>query len=216
MIAFLIAFLFVDETTEIFDSLTPVEIQRIDEFAEGDRRYILNRLKNATFPTRHDWLNVTEGEIFLAPNVIEIDQVVDGSNFIGGDRSVWVEGVNTSNLSDEALLDTKGAIFLCDGNKQYTTVLGSSKTVMKVVLVRPENSLAVLRSIAEPRGYYVWGEGSKRLVVAKYLSSSSRNVTVQSIAGKRATIKRSALTAVDEEWVSNQETSKKQGKSSSK
>jgi hypothetical protein len=216
MIAFLFAIMLIEEKTEAFDTLTPMEIEQIEELPAVDRRYTLALVKNVTLPTRRDWFNVTKGELFLAPDVIEIDQVVDESNFIGGDREVWVEGVNTSNLSDDALLRTKGAIFLCDGNKQYKTVLGSSKTVMNVVRVRPENSLDVLKAIAEPRGYHVWGEGSQHLVIAKYLSSSSRSVTIQPLSGKRTTIKREVLTPVDEEWVSAQELEKKQKKDAAK
>lgn len=216
MIAFLFAILLIEEKNEVFDTLTPMEIEQIDALPEGDRRYALALIKNATLPTRRDWFNVSKGELFFAPDLIEIDQVVDESNFIGGDREVWVEGVNTSNLSDDVSLRTKGAVFLCDGNKQYKTVLGSSKTVMNVVRVQPENSLEVLRAIAEPRGYHVWGEGSKNLVIAKYLSSSSRGVTIQPLTGKRTTIKREALTPVDEAWVSEQEIAKKQEKEAEK
>jgi hypothetical protein len=87
---------------------------------------------------------------------------------------------------------------------------------MNVVRVRPENSLDVLKAIAEPRGYHVWGEGSQHLVIAKYLSSSSRSVTIQPLSGKRTTIKREVLTPVDEEWVSAQELEKKQKKDAAK
>lgn len=216
MIAFLFAMLLMEENNEEFAPLTPMEIEQIDELPEGDRLYTLHVVKGRSLPTRRDWFNVSKGELFLAPDVIEIDQVVDESNFIGGDREVWVEGVNTSNLSDDALLRTKGAVFLCDGNKQYTTVLGSSKTVMNVVRIRPEDSLDVLKAIAAPRGYHVWGEGSQHLVIAKYLSSSSRGVTIQPLTGKRTTIKRQALSPTDEEWVSTQEIAKKQEKDAAK
>ncbi len=210
MFVFLFVFLSIEDTNEVFDTLTPMEIEEIDKLPEIERLYLLNRIKTGTFPTRRDWSNVNKGEMFFASDTIKVDQVVDESNFIGFyEKHIWFEGVNTTNLSDDVRLDTNGALFFCDGNKQYTTVLGASKTVMKVVRVRPEGALELLRAIAEPRGYHVWGEGGEQLVVAKYLSSSSRSIAVQSIAGKRKTIKRSALTPVDEEWVSEQEAAEK-------
>lgn len=110
---------------------------------------------------------------------IKIGQIVDDSNFLGYSNSVWVEGVNTAGLSDDDILKTQGKIFLCVGNKQYTTVLGGSKTVMKITLIDPEGGLELLRKIAEPRGYHVWGEGSQQLVLAKYVSSSSKTVKIE-------------------------------------
>ena len=220
MIIFLMAFFFIEETNEIFDTLSPMEIEQIGELPEGDRRYLLNRIKNGTFPTWSDLRNLNKGEMLIGEKeqAIRIDQIIDGSNFIGFGfgQSVWVDGVNTSNLSDDEILNIEGFLFFCDGNKQYTTVLGGSKTVMKLTIVSPEGSLELLRKIAEPRGFHVWGEGSKNLVIAKYLRSSSKDVTLQPLEGKRKTIKRASLTAVDEQWVSKQETAKKLEKEEAK
>ena len=84
--------------------------------------------------------------------------------------------------------------------------MGSSKTVMKVVRVRPESALKVLRAIAQPRGYRVWGEGSGgQLLLAKYLRSSRNTVTVQPLDGKRTVIQKEKLTKVDVQWVAEQE-----------
>ena len=209
MLVVLLCLLLAKETGEIVDTLAPMEIEQIGELPEGDRRYLLNRLKNGTFPSRYGWSDLNKGEMFIASTGIKVNQVVEESNFIAHDQSVWVEGVNTSNLSDDVGLNTKGSLFFCDGNKQYTTVLSGSKTVMKLTLINPDGSLELLRKIAEPRGYYVWGEGSENLVLAKYLRSSSKDVTIQPLDGKRRTIKRAALTAVDEKWVSDQEAAKK-------
>lgn len=217
MIIFLLSLLLLEETNEIFDTLSPMEIKQIGELPEGEGRYVLNCIKNATLPTRQNWSTLNTGEMFFAPPGIKIDQIVDESNFLGySSSSVWVEGVNTAGLSDDDLLKTQGKMFLCVGNKQYTTVLGGSKTVMKIILVSPEGGLELLREIAEPRGYRVWGEGSQQFVLAKFKSSSSKTVRIEPLSGKRTEIKKTLLTEVDLKWVAEQEVAKKKAKEEAK
>lgn len=212
MFVLLLSLLLAEETNEILDTLSPMEIKQIDELPDDERRYVLNRITNGTLPTRRDWFTLHTDEMFFAPGGIKIDQIVDESNFIGDNGSVWVEGVNTAGLSDDDALKTEGKMFLCVGNKQYTTVLGGSKTVMKIVRVNPKDSLPLLRELAEPRGYRVWGEGSQQLVLAKHMSSSSRTVRIEPLSGKRTEIKKSLLTKVDLKWVTEQEVAKRKAK----
>ncbi len=157
MITLLFAFLFVEETNEIFETLSPMENQQIERLSEGERRYLLSCIKNGTFSTesRSGWPFLHKGDMLLGGDEIKVDQIIDESNFIGFGQSVWVEGVNTSNLRDDAVLNTKGMLFLCDGNKRYTTVLGGSRTVMKLIRIRSEGVLEPLKAIAERRGYHV-------------------------------------------------------------
>lgn len=216
MIVLLLSLLLVEETNEVFETLSPMELQQIGELPEGEGRYVLKCIKNATLPTRQDWSTLNTGEMFLAPPGIKIGQIVDDSNFLGYSNSVWVEGVNTAGLSDDDILKTQGKIFLCVGNKQYTTVLGGSKTVMKITLIDPEGGLELLRKIAEPRGYHVWGEGSQQLVLAKYVSSSSKTVKIELLGGKRTEIKKTLLTELDLDWVTEQEVAKRKAKEQAK
>ena len=76
---------------------------------------------------------------------------------------------------------------------------------MHAKTVDTKGPLEVLRPISEARGYRVWGEGGDRLILAKFLRADSKNVTVESLSGKRVDIKKIALTAVDLEWVDQQE-----------
>jgi hypothetical protein len=125
----LLSLLFVKETDEIVDTLSPMEIKQINELPTGDRQYATLCLKNGTLPTRSDWNDLQTREMFFAPEAIHVDQIVDKSNFTGSTKkvalygskiaeaiaestnsridSVWVEGVGTSNLSDGDNLRTQ-------------------------------------------------------------------------------------------------------------
>ena len=83
MIALLFAMLCFEDTNEIFYTLSPMEIQQIDELPEGERRYLLSRIRNKVIPTRRDWSSLNKGDMFFAPTGIKINQVVDESSFIG-------------------------------------------------------------------------------------------------------------------------------------
>lgn len=226
----LLSFLMMKDTNEIVETLSPMELEQLNELPKEDLAYAVNCLKNGTPQIRSNWNALRSGELFSAPDLIHIDQIVDKSNFLGstprtvilGNKlgeviaddinshidTVWVEGVNTSTLSDGKELRTRQMLFSCVGNKQYQTAAGL-KTVIKVVRVKPEGALKVLRAIAEPRGYRVWGEGGGgHLLLAKYLRSSSRTVTIQPLSGNRKTIEKKNLTPVDAAWVTEQEDAK--------
>jgi hypothetical protein len=231
MSIFLFAIVLVKETDEIVDTLSPMEIKQINELPEGDRQYAMLCLKNGTLPNRSNWNDLQTREMFFAPEAIHVDQVVDKSNFIGSTMkvallgskiaeaiaqstnsridSVWVEGVGTSNLSDGDDLKTQTGMYVCVGNKKYRTAIGGSRSVMHVVRVRPEGSLKVLRAIAQPRGYRVWGEGGGgQLLLAKLLRSSRTSITIQPLGRKRMVIKTKNLTPVDAKWVEEQKKAK--------
>jgi len=212
MLLFLFAFVLVQDAEEITATLSPAEKTALADLPEDERSYALRLLQNKPPLPRSDWSDLNAGELFFGPRAIRVDQIVDDRNFIGYSQSVWVEGLSTAGLADDDLAGTSKSVFFCTGNKKYTTVLGGSKTVMHAKTVDTTGPLEVLRPISEARGYRVWGEGGDRLVLAKFLKADSKVVVVESLSGKRVDIKKVALTAIDREWVDEQETIRRASK----
>jgi hypothetical protein len=72
--------------------------------------------------------------ITLFNDALRVRQVIGQRAFIAdlGDSLVWIEGVGTSNLADDAIADCDGFAFAIVGNETYSTVIGGTKTVKKL------------------------------------------------------------------------------------
>lgn len=69
-------------------------------------------------------------------SAIRILQVVDEENFMADAKGIriWVTGISTANLTDDALLSIKGRVFVGVGTQRYSTVLGAAKQIDKIRL----------------------------------------------------------------------------------
>ena len=80
--------------------------------------------------------------LFDVLDVVKVQQIVDGENFIGqiteagtdgSSQTVWFTGYSTGKLVDDETIRPFGTkLFIADGKKTYTTVMGASKTVLIV------------------------------------------------------------------------------------
>jgi hypothetical protein len=189
----------------ILETLSEKEKATLNELSPADRRHAIGCLSTHNLDTRYGWSALREGEYFAASHNIKVDQVVDEQNFLGFGSSVWVEGVSTKGVADEDVLGVRGVLFMCVGNKKYNTAIGGSRTVMHIVRVNPDNTLEILKPIAEDRGLRVWGEGTGNLVLAEFVRANSRELTIKLWDGKRKTIPMKSVGPVDAAWIESEQ-----------
>lgn len=134
---------------------------------------------------------------------MDVDQVVDRENFIGSDHSVWVEGVGTSNLTDDSGVDLSSVVLVVAGTKRYTTAFGSSRTVEHFVAINTEMADAVLRGIVEDRGYRLWESTDGKTIIAKFLRKSGKVVTVRFPSGQDLKLPFDKFSETDREWITS-------------
>jgi hypothetical protein len=194
-----------------FAELTPDELAALKGLDEHCRAYAVARLAGAytlqrLSPDHHvEWRTGQVG--FLAdgnrPFVARVSQVVDGQNMLVYGSKLWVEGIDTSELTDssDAQVNLSGTLFLVAGTKTYDTALGGSRTVKHLVAVNGERPHAVIRRIVEARGYRLWSDREGGTIIAEFARKSGSKVTLRLPGGKTLAVVTKALSDEDQEWV---------------
>ena len=191
-----------DVTDEITKTLTDEEKQTIAKMTEVEKAILDHVLTSNPIATQSGWKGIEKDALFYAETGIRVAQVIDEDEFIGTNFDVWVANAPTSNLSDGDVVDVSGRLFYCTGNKQYTTALGSTKTVMRIEVVDTDRVVAVASRIGEARGYHLFRTGVEGYVLAKPSQITKRSVMLQYLGQKkRRTVKRDTLTAADNEYL---------------
>jgi hypothetical protein len=213
------------EKGDILEMLTEPERDAIAALSNAEQHFVTAFLAQK-LPTQGESLSGSKkGDFFMFRTLdrLYVETVVNESNVLalehvyvpdtdsGVPRAVrrveelvWLEGAHTDSLRDGKPLPPSVLMCFCVGTKQYPTTDGSSNTVPHIVTVTPENIATLAKPFAEAHGYRIWGEGTERQTLGKYVSASSRKVTVLDVRGKRVEISMSKLSPEDQAWVKTQ------------
>lgn len=111
---------------------------RLSQIANEDRAYIAAMVKSKGVLPVKAISQLAVGDvcrIALYDREKKVSQIIDGSNLTIGSNSIWLEGLGTSSIGENELIDVSSVCFYFAGNRQYTTVLGGKKTVKHLIAV---------------------------------------------------------------------------------
>ncbi len=213
------------EKGDILDMLTEPERDALAALSDADQHFV-SAFLSQKLPSQGESLSGSKkGDFFTFRTLdrLHAETVVDEHNVLAlehvyvpdtdsgvpgavrrVEELVWLEGAHTDSLRDGKPLPPSVLMCFCLGTKQYPTTDGSSNTVPHIVTVTPENLATLAKPFAEAHGYRILGEGTARQTLGKYVSASSRKVTVLDVRGKRVEFSMSKLSAEDQAWVKTQ------------
>jgi hypothetical protein len=127
------------------------ELAILEKLPEAERLYVQNRLEAEATATKTRkpvegfpdltpdgrLANLRVGTMGEFPGTqYTVAQVLgEGNVLVRGSADIWVEGIDTSAITDDQPIDLHGGIYWVKGTKTYTTVAGATRTVRHVVRV---------------------------------------------------------------------------------
>lgn len=202
------------QSDEIAKSLTDNEKLEIKKMEPIDQEALMWFIEGRRIMTkqRDDLRGISKGEFFRIGESINIDQIIDKGSFIGFGQSIYVSGVDTSDLADDQDVKFGQNIkFYCPGNATYPTVLGGSRTIKKADAVDIQRAAGLAKAICESRGFQAFGESASQFDFAKLDRITKSIITVQRLGSKKpTTIQRKSLSEEDNAWVDDQQAKRKE------
>lgn len=189
----------------------------LQELDENQRRYAAMVLSNVSPISLADLEIVgtksVQGSLVVFTSEIKIDQIVSDKEFIAKywsesestTKPIWISGIDTTVLTDDSTVNIDN-VFKIDGNKSYTTVLGGSKTVLKLEVVNTEKADVFIQSVLNRRGYRMFRTRSNIRVIA-HVSLVSKTSATLLFFGKKKPVKVGAnyFSVTDLEWLNDKE-----------
>lgn len=189
---------------QILPHLTADEQKLLNSLDEPQRLLVSVTLAGQSIKRRNGMDNINKGEMFVTRGGIRISQVVDETNAIVHGAKLWMSNYPTANFSDGDVGTIDNMVWYCTGNKQYTTAIGGTNTVMHLRRMDLSECLDVIKPIAEGHGFRVWGIGTDKLAIAKFRRVVRRDVMLELPSGKSLRVPLKAFTESDSEYIAEQ------------
>lgn len=131
---------------------------QFQELDENQRRYLIQILLGYSHGN-----TLTQGSTVVLGRV-SVDQVISETAFIGkyAGTSIWVTGVNADSLTDDSTVSMVDLALHVDGTQSYTTVLGGSKTIVKLQAFSTESAKEIMQALLMRRGYRLFRINGRR------------------------------------------------------
>lgn len=150
-----------------------------------------------------------QGILCVLNGGVIVNQIVSDDAFIGKYQNslIWIQGVNTEVLVDDSVVTTSGFVFKVDGNERYTTVIGGSKTVPKLVAVNVDDATEVIQAVLMRRGYRLFRvtqvEGAPWIIA--HVSAISKTSATIRLLGERKSMRLGGdhFTEEDRAWLND-------------
>jgi hypothetical protein len=193
------------EPVDLLEELVAAEDEILAGLSKSDRTWA----KRLSSPAKLPYLDIAEpgklkkGMWGLVRFAFEVDHVVDESNLLCQGNTLWIEGLDTSEVVDEAVVDASDTIiFEVQGTKNYETVLGANRTVKHLKAMDVSKAASAARKLVALQDYRIWRDGSgKFAVLAKFVEFEKGQVTLERRDGKRSDIALNRLSKDDQRYV---------------
>lgn len=137
-----------------------------------------------------------------------VNQIVDGSNMLIYGNGIWLEGVETSSIREGATLSLESLrrlVLYSAGNKPYSTVLGSTKSPLHLIVANTNRSEDLLSKIADRIGMHLFRDSNGRaLGVGEFKRKNIGKVYVKLRDGRSTFVLYDQLSEADKKWVDSQ------------
>ncbi len=131
-----------------------------------------------------------------------VDEIVDGSNFLTLDRTLWVGGVDVTGIANGEIVEITGAVFSVVGSKSYPTAIGGTNTVKYVKrLDTPEimTAAAKLRRLNSARDWT--DDTGAHTIAASFVRYENGNVVLAALDGTEKTVPMKRLSDSDQNLI---------------
>lgn len=179
----------------------------LKELDENQRLYVAMVLLNTSPVSLATEPVLIQGSLVVFGGELTVNQIVSNKDFITKymNHSLWVSGVDTTALTDDSIVNINN-VFKISGNQSYTTVLGGSKTVLKLEVVNTEKADVFIQSVLNRRGYRMFRTRSNIRVIA-HVSLVSKTSATLLFFGKKKPVKVGAdyFSENDLEWLNDKD-----------
>lgn len=110
---------------------TDIDNKELASFSDAEQAYIRFLLTNDFVIPVRDFRDVKKGDVCIITheNVgFHIDQIISPSEVLIFGNNIWLEGVDTSTITEGTTVHLPNLALYLAGNKQYRTVVGSTKS----------------------------------------------------------------------------------------
>lgn len=179
-------------------TLNKAEIAKLKALDEPERLYVEARLKGLYLVGN---VRSSDAGVGYGPDGVKVNQIIDSQSFLGYGNDEWYEGVSTSNLVDDTVVDLSKIIFVSDGSKSYGTVLGAKRTVRHYTAVDDDTANELLAEIAEARGYRLFKSVDDKTMIAKFLRKTGKSISLRLPNGRSVKLLLDHFSEADQEWL---------------
>lgn len=182
----------------------------IDAVPDEAARRVVNKLSSGSAIPDMGVAEAKRGDVcrlvrYLSDTKIDrelpVSQVLGKGSLLVLDFSAWIEGVSTSDVADESLVDFRSHLFECRGTRKYDTIVGS-RTVKHFVLVDQAKITPILKEVQRLQSFRIWlDRDEKHATRAKFMGFEKGKVLLQNADGAKVGIKIGELSKADQKWV---------------
>jgi len=162
--------------------------KELESFSEAEQAYIKLLLANGFVIPVRDWRGVKKGDVCILTHAhvgFRVNQIISPSEVLIFGSNIWLEGVDTSSLREDTTIHLPNLALYISGNKQYTTVLGGTKSPQHCIVAGTNRANDYLAAHANKDGLQMIRDRDGNLVaVGALMRVTKTNVQIKPKAGK--------------------------------
>jgi type II secretory pathway pseudopilin PulG len=156
---------------------------------------------------------ITVGRSASGITEFRVDEVIDKRSALVHGYRLWLEGVDTSEMTSDSKADFGDYVFEGKGTKTYDTQFGGSRTVKRFVVVDMSRATDAVVDIKAVRRFRVWLDKSgKHTIRARFVEFKGGTVSLELKDGKEKKVPMKSLSDDDQEWVRKEVTKESRGR----